>query len=159
MCGCVVMMISAQSLWRLNHEYNQRLSRARNYVALLERLVIARSVDEQPQLMAALGYIRDQLDAIYDEHRQWRYHYFYNSPENKRMVHHERDVGRAMTQFARMRVDHERNLNGLCTALADYPPPEPYVTAVPHGDLWQMMLDALEALLGFGNFLRELDTA
>ena len=109
-CGCVVMMISAQSLWRLNHEYNQRLSRARNYVALLERLVIARNLDEQPQLMAALGYIRDQLDTIHEQHRDWRYHYFYNSPENKRMVHQEREVGRAMTQFARMRVDHERNL-------------------------------------------------
>jgi hypothetical protein len=157
-CGYVVMMISPHSLWRLNHEYNQRLSRARNYVALLERLVIARNIDEQPQLMAALGYIRDQLDLIYDEHRDWRYRYFYDSPENKRMVHEEHGVGRAMTQFARMRVEHERNLNGLCTALADYPPPERYITAVPHGDLWQMMLDSLEDLLGFGDFIRELDT-
>jgi hypothetical protein len=152
------MMISAQSLWRLNHEYGQRLSRARNYVALLERLVIARNVEEQPQLMAALGYIREQLAAIYDEHRDWRYTYFYDSPESKRMVHQEHDVGHAMTEFARMRVNHERNLHGLCTALADYPAPERYVTALPHGDMWQMMLGALEDLLNFGNFVRELDT-
>lgn len=153
------MMISAQSLWRLNHEYSQRLTRARNYVALLERLVLARNVEEQPQLMAALGYINEQLEIIYDEHRDWRYSYFYDSPDEKRMVSLEREVGQAMTQFARMRVNHERNLHGLCTALADYPAPDRYITVLPNGDLWEMMLLALEDLLNFGDYVRELDTA
>jgi hypothetical protein len=151
------MLISAHSLWRLNHEYGQRLSRARNYVALLERLVVARSVEEQPQLMAALGYIRQQLDTIHDQYREWRYAYFYASSERKRMVQDEHGMAQAMSQFARMYTNHERDLRGLCAALTDYPPPERYITMLAHGDLWQMMISSLEDMLNFADFVRELD--
>ena len=72
------MLASTEFLWRLNHEYVSRLANARRCLDLLEQLIYERSGQSQEQLLAALQFTRSHLENLNEEHRDWRYTYFYD---------------------------------------------------------------------------------
>ncbi len=74
------MFASAEFLWRLNREYVNRLARARNYLDLLEQLVLQRRVPMREPLLPVLQLMHAQLDSLSEEHRGWCYAYFYELP-------------------------------------------------------------------------------
>lgn len=151
------MGMSADILWWLNQEYINRLARAHTYLDLLERLLVERSDVDQEELRPVLGAVRTQLDSLKEAHRSWRYSYFYESADTKRMVQTSPAVRRAFAALASMHADHERDLNDLYNALDALPRPENHVTRVPQGDLWDMTQVALQDLLDFGSIQRQLD--
>lgn len=150
------MIVSAETLWRLNQEYGNRLAKARTYFELLEKLIIERSGDDG-NLLGILHYIGGHLNDLKEEHRRWRYTYFYEDPDSKRMVHSEAAIRRAVSAFARMRTRHENDLTELSATLNSVPRPHPAVTLVPNGDLWEMTHYALYDLLDFGSFAQTLN--
>lgn len=151
------MIVSAESLWRLNQEYGKRLSKARTYFELLEQLVLERGENDEI-LLAALQFMRAHLNGLKEEYRGWRYTYFYETADNRRMVQTEGAIRRAVSAFARMRTRHERYLNDLFDALDAIPRPHPEITNVPpNGDLWEMTRFALYDLLDFGNYVQRMD--
>jgi hypothetical protein len=153
-------MITAQALWHLNNEYVQRLANARRAVSLLIALVETRladpdphALDGDPDLYALLHAIADALENFHNEHRQWRYSYFYapeaqtvavSAPMRPRMVQDEGDVRRAIAQFVRMRTAQLPHLAQITHALAAYPQPDPHTTSVATADLWHMMRGAID---------------
>lgn len=150
------MIVSADTLWRLNHEYSNRLAKAHTYFALLEQLVDERDGQDE-QLGAALHYTLAHLDALKGEHRDWRYAYFYEHPDSKRMVQTDAAIQQALGAFVRMRSQHERYLIDLYQALETIPRPHPGLTTVPaNGDLWDKTRLALYQLLDFNNYVETL---
>ena len=150
------MIVSADTLWRLNQEYSNRLAKAHTYFALLEQLVEERAGGDE-RLDAALQYTLAHLDALKEEHRGWRYTYFYEHPDSKRMVQTDQAIERALTAFARMHTRHESYLTDLFQALETIPRPHPSMTTVaPNGDLWDKTRIALFQLLDFGNYAETL---
>jgi hypothetical protein len=153
------MIVSADTLWRLNQEYGNRLSKARTYLELLEQLVSERGGGDE-DLYAALQYIRAHLNGLKEEYRGWRYTYFYETADTKRMVQSESAIRRAISAFARMRTRHEQYLNELFGALDTIQRPHPEITTVPpNGDLWEMLRFALFDLLDFGSYAQTLDSS
>ncbi len=150
------MIVSADTLWRLNQEYGNRLSKARTYLDLLEQLVVERGSNEEI-LLAALQFTRAHLNGLKEEYRGWRYTYFYEAADTKRMVQTQSAVRRAISAFARMRTRHENYLNELFDALDTIPRPLAEMTTVPTGDLWEMLRFSLYDLLDFGNFAQTLN--
>lgn len=144
-------------LWRVNNEYRKRLSQAQTYLDLLEQIVLANGDTSQYQLVDLLRYVRSQLSQLVEEHRNWRYLFYYESPETKRMVHGDRAVNQALARFSRMRSSHQSRLNDLYSLLDQAPRPDPHVTRVPTGDLWTMTAYALDRLAGFGDYLNSLE--
>lgn len=144
-------------LWRVNNEYRKRLSQAQTYLDLLEQIVLANGDASQYQLVELLRYVRDQVNQLIEEHRNWRYLFYYESPETKRMVQGDRAVSQALARFSRMRSSHQSRLNDLYDLLDQAPRPDPRVTRVPTGDLWAMTEYALSNLLGFGDYLNSLE--
>ena len=137
------MTTSASLLWQINHQYRQRLSKVRKYLDLLEQLMLARHGETETPVLETLRYARSQVGALGEEHRGWRYAYFYETAEQKRMVHDERDVLRALAHFNRMSNRHRRQLSEVQYALATIERPSSDFTLVPGGDLWVMMEYAL----------------
>src|SRR5579871_3569873 len=134
------MLASAEALWRSNQEYVNRLLRARNYLDLLEQLVLERgSAQEQDDLLPALQYTGAQLNSLSEEHRGWCYTDFYESPDTKRIVQTPNAVRRAAASFGTMRERHHAYLSDLEALLDDLPRPPADITRVPHGDLWNMV--------------------
>ncbi len=74
----------AHQLWRINSEYQKRLQQARTYLTLLEDLALICGADAQA--LNTLHHVRVQIDALADEHRHWRYQYYYDSPDTRRMI-------------------------------------------------------------------------
>jgi len=153
------MIASAESLWRLNQEYGHRLAKARTYLDLLEELMTDRSGSADEIIVSALQFTRAHLNGLKEEYRAWRYTYFYEAADTKRMVQTTGAIRRAVASFARMRTRHETYLNSLFDTLDQIPRPSPDVTTVPNGDLWEMMRFALYDLLDFSSYLKTLDTA
>jgi hypothetical protein len=145
-------------LWKANNEYRQRLSRAENYLDLLDQLVVSRDGDRAEEILAVVRQAREQLAALDEDHRHWRYRYYYESPESKRMVQTEEAVHRALANFSRMHARHEPALNDVYIVLYNLSRPEPDLTRVSSGDLWAMTEYALYELAVFGDYLNGLNS-
>ncbi len=141
------MSASGDFLWRLNHEYGSRLTRARSYLDLLEPLARARGAS--PAALDLLDHTRVLLESVHDEHRAWRYTYFYDSHENKRVVQSPTAIRRALISFSQMRAAQENELNDLVGAFINLPRPEPVITGVPNTDLWELLYAAVYELVTF----------
>ena len=139
-------------LWRTNNEYRKRLEQAKTYFNLLEQLVLMQNADEH--LMVALQQALMQVDQMIAEHRQWRYRYYYASTSTQRMVQTHDAVNRALVQFNKLRVRHEQELQSIRAMLHHLQRPDPIVTRVPSGDLWQLGEVALQDLSGFDDYLQ-----
>src|SRR5687767_13713130 len=114
------MTASSDLLCRVDNEYRKRLAKVENYLDLLKQLLLARetySRDAKSDAMDTLRYVQEQITSLSEEHRGWRYAYYYESAVNKRMVHGEKDVSRALAYFSRMRSRHEHAVNQLYDAL------------------------------------------
>ena len=154
------MTASSDLLWWVNNEYRKRLSKVETYLDLLEQLLLARepyTLDGQTDTLSTLHYVQEQILSLSEEHRGWRYAYYYLSADNKRMVHAESDINRALAYFSRMRSRHERAVHALYDALSTAPRPDPNLTNVANGDLWLMMQYAINDLTEFigapGNYV------
>ncbi len=153
------MSSSAVLLWQLNHNYVNRLARARSYFDLLEPLLDKYRAKVQDSLLSAMPVIHARLTFLSAEHRGWCYAFFYESPESKRMVQTPGAVRRALTNFVIMCDRHKESLNEMIALFADLPRPDPSVTRIPGGDLWDLMLSALHDLVDFSNDLNARDSA
>jgi hypothetical protein len=145
-------MSAADQLWRVNNEYRKRLGKVERYVDLLEQLMVARAIGSGDSLMAVLEvlqYAHGELNALEEEHRGWRYRYFYDSSDSKRMVQDDADINRALAHFSQMRPIHEQRLYAVYTALVNTPRPDPDITAFPSGDLWELLHFAFDDLAAF----------
>ncbi|NWG16127.1 MAG: hypothetical protein HXY41_05785 [Chloroflexi bacterium] len=149
------MSAANQLLWRVNNEYRKRLSQAQTLLNLLEQLLLMQNDPNQEHALAVLNYAREQIEAMTEEHRQWRYSYYYESVETKRMVQDDTAINQALARFTRMRTHQERRLNDLYTLIFDVPRPDPNLTRVPNGDLWMMTRHAIQDLVMFDNFLNQ----
>ncbi len=161
------MIDSADALWQLNTEYTQRLARARSSLELVGRL-LAQHVGEPAsyddpdvsaavkQLFAVLDYCNDRLNLITNEHRDWRYRYFYESPDSRRVVQEDAAIRQALIRFSKMRTHHERMLRELAMLIDAVPRPNPTITRVPNADMWEMMRAAIAQLLDFSGFMAAL---
>ncbi|MDX2162973.1 MAG: hypothetical protein SF162_16780 [bacterium] len=163
------MIQTADMLWQLNNEYTQRLSRARAALELVGRLLEERvggllddsapeSADKRAadQLFAVLGYCHERMAAMNTELREWRYRYYYENAEQKRVVQDETAIRQAITRFSKMRTHHERALKELSMLIDAVPRPNTDVTSVPLGDLWETLRAALQDLLAFSSFMQNL---
>ncbi len=148
----------ADVLWRVNNEYRKRLSQVVMYLNLLEQLVLMQNGDEQLRTLAALRYVLEELQALDEEHRVWRHQFFYESVETRRMVQSEDAIQRALTRFSRMRSQHERRLADLEALMVHVQRPDPQITRVPNGDLWNMTEYALHNLSGFSDYMHEISS-
>lgn len=134
-------------LWRLNQEYGSRLTRARSYLDLLEPLVFERGAPDD--VLTLLAHMRAHLDVLRDDHHAWRYTYYYDSADTKRVVQSPAAVRRALLSFSKMRAAQEAQLNELTSTLYNFPRPEPVITNVPNGDLWELLYAAVHDLVTF----------
>ncbi|MCC6802211.1 MAG: hypothetical protein IT319_04935 [Anaerolineae bacterium] len=146
------MFASAEFLWRINQEYVNRLARARNYLDLLEQLVLERGGDElSHRFLPTLRFTRMNLASLSEEHRDWCYTYFYETPDSKRMVHAPSAVRRALSNFRLMRERQAHAFHDVAALLVKLPRPAPSITRVPNGDLWDMLQRALRDLVDFAS--------
>ncbi len=143
-------------LWRVNNEYQKRLTQVVTYLNLLEQLVLIQDEDDQLRTLAALQYALEQVQTLAQEHRAWRYKYYYESSDTKRMVQTSSAVHQALARFSRMRMQHEPQLNNLRALLDHVQRPDPRVTRVPTGDLWVMTEFAINDLRGFDRYMQDL---
>jgi hypothetical protein len=143
-------------LWRLNQEYIKRLASARTYLGLLLELVSTRGSELDADLPPLLAYTHDTLTRLHDEHRHWRYTYFYESSETKRVVQSERALHRAMAQFSLMRTRHDRLLREMTVLYDAVPAPPPDATSVVNANLWGLFRTALDDLLHFDLYAQNL---
>ena len=154
------MLASAEFLWRVNQEYVNRLAKARNYLDLLEQLVLERSeVETQDQLLPTLQFTRAHLASLSEEQHGWCYTYFYESPDTKRIVQTPNAVHRALTSFGEMCERHRSYFGDLAALLTTLPRPKASVTRVPNGDLWEMVRFALNDLIDFSDSLNIAEMA
>ncbi|MBZ0275615.1 MAG: hypothetical protein K8I60_05700 [Anaerolineae bacterium] len=147
------MQTSGDLLWRVNNEYRKRLAQAQTFLDLLEQMMLANSSDQYGHTLNALHYIREQIEVLVEEHRHWRQQFYYESPETKRMVQHDRAIHQAMSRFNRMRTHHEARLQDMYAILSEVSRPNPDITRVPSGDLWEMSRFAIHDLIIFGDYL------
>jgi len=150
------MVTPTDVLWRVNNEYRKRLTQAQTFLDLLEQLILVNSGEHQNYMLELLQYARAEVAGIVEEHRLWRHQFYYDSPENRRMVQNDRAVNQALSRFNRMRSQHETRLNDLYSLLHETPRPDPDLTRVPNGDLWTMAQYAIGDLIGFNDYLTEL---
>lgn len=145
----------ADLLWRVNNEYRKRLSQLATYLSLLEQLVVTRNGDSAAQTIALLRFMQDQVDALVEEHRQWRHRYYYESLDTRRMVQSDNEVHQALARFSRMRGQHEQRLAEMNNLIQQIQRPDPSLTRIPTGDLWELAGFALNDLNGFNDFVRQ----
>lgn len=150
------MSTPAEMLWRVNNEYRKRLDQAMRYLGLLEQMIRMQNPPEAQRTLATLRYIHEQITALLDEHRAWRNTYYYESLETRRMVEEDMAIHRALARFNRMRSQHEQRLQDLLGLLNLTPRPDPVLTQVPTGDLWNMTEYAVGHLTDFGEYVRGL---
>jgi len=152
------MSVIADRLWRVNSEYLKRLSQVQKYLILLEQLYVqvvesGTGHESTVYTLEAFNYILQQMDYVSQEHRVWRYTYYYQSSDTKRMVQMPRSVGKALAKFDRMLTNHQAYLSEMQGILYEMPRPEPELTRVPSGDLWEMALYAVDDLASFADTL------
>lgn len=152
----MVMASPAELLWRINSEYLKRLQRATTYLNLLEQLVLMQSGNTQRQTLAALRQALEQVETLQEEHRDWRYAYYYESLDTRRMVQSHGAINRALARFSRMRTRHDQQLQSLRAHLVHTQRPDPALTRVPTGDLWTMAEYAIGNLTRFDDYMRSL---
>jgi hypothetical protein len=150
------MSSSPDLLWRVNHEYQKRLTQVVTYLNLLEQIILLQNGDDQLRTLAALQYALEQVEIVAQEHRTWRYKYYYESADTKRIVQSPSAVHRALSRFSRMRMQHEQLLNNLRALLDHVQRPDPHITRVPTGDLWVMTEFAINDLQGFERYMQDL---
>lgn len=143
----------ASLLWRINTEYRVRLSKAQNSLDLLLQLLTTRASDDCSDF-ALLFELRGALLALGEEHRDWRYRYFYDAHSERRMVQDDLSVNRAIAAFSRMHTAQQRIVEQICQMLDSLPRPAVPLTSVAHGDLWKMARQALADLAGFGDYMQ-----
>lgn len=146
------MTDASERLWWLNSVYLSRLSHADDCLSLLESLLFNRAAHIDGDLTALMGLLQTlhiQLIRLAEEHRTWRYTYYYQSPGHKRMVVDEQAVHRALFHFRRMRARHERLLAETLSLFANQPHPGSGLTRVVLGDLWLHAEHALDDLAQF----------
>ncbi|MBZ0303539.1 MAG: hypothetical protein K8J31_27620 [Anaerolineae bacterium] len=148
------MILSADLLWRINNEYQKRLKQTQTYLGLLEQLTLVQGGDGST--LAALRMALEQIEVLYQEHREWRYRYYYESADTHRMVQSHGAVQEALAHFSRMRSRHEYQLARLQSTLLHIPRPDPLLTRVPIGDLWVMSEFAITDLSRFDDYMRSL---
>lgn len=149
-------MTAGHILWQVNHEYQKRLNQANIRLSLLEQLLLSRNNEVLSPMLAVLRYVCEQIEQLIDDHRRWRYRYYYESHDTRRMVQDERAVNQALARFSRMRSVHQTHLYDLYDTLYSLPRPDPQVTQLPNGDLWLLAEYALQDLLAFSDYLNEL---
>jgi hypothetical protein len=150
------MQGAADLLWRVNNEYRKRLAQARTFLDLLEQMILINDGSSPHDTLASLRYAREQLQSIEDDHRAWRHRYYYESLDSKRMVQDDRAINHALVRFSRMRRQHEALLTEVYNVLLDLQRPDPALTRVPNGDLWDMTQFAVYDLIGFSDYMAEL---
>jgi len=150
------MSTPAEILWRVNNEYRKRLNQAMTYIGLLEQIILTQNSPDEQRTLATLRYIREQITMLLDEHRSWRNRYYFESTETKRMVEDDMAIHRALARFNRMRSQHEQRLHDLLDLLNLIQRPDPLLTRIPNGDLWNMTEYALGHLTDFGSYVRDL---
>ncbi len=150
------MSAPAEKLWRVNSEYQKRLAQVTTYLNLLEQMIGTQPIADQERTLAALRYALDQVEGMMDEHRTWRYTYYYESLETRRMVQSINAINRALGRFTRMRIQHDRRLDDLYNLFQHVKPPDPTITRVPNGDLWTMTQFAMNNLNSFDDFVQTL---
>jgi ribosomal 50S subunit-associated protein YjgA (DUF615 family) len=153
------MGTATDTLWRLNNEYRRRLSQARTYLNLLEQLVMVQDDTDTLRTLTALRYAVEQVEMMEQEARRWRHKYYYESPQTKRMVQTDDAVQHALAHFGRMRAQHEARLHDLEAMLAHMQRPDPALTRVPTGDLWNLARYAIDDLSGFEGYMQTLSIA
>jgi hypothetical protein len=144
------MSTPAERLWWMNNEYRKRLGKLKNYLDLLDQLLRARGLDVGT-LPDGLRTVQDYIATLTEEQRRWRYAYYYESGESKRMVQQDREILRALAYFNLMRAHHQQGLLELAVYLETLPRPEGDVTRIAGGDLWAMMEGAVADLCEFMN--------
>lgn len=150
------MANSVDLLWMVNNEYRKRLAQAETYLGLLEQLLPIQHGAAQDDVQEVLRYARQEIQALTEDHRNWRRMYYYESDESKKVVQTERAVSRALDRFSKMRSEHERRLEQLHRVLLNIPRPDPNMTSIPTGgDLWVMTQYAIHSLTGFEDSLPE----
>ena len=143
----------AELLWRINTEYRVRLSKAQNSLDLLLQLLLTRASDGGIDL-TTLHEMGDALQALGEEHRDWRYRYFYDADAERRMVQDDLSVNRAIAAFSRMHTAQQRLLQQICDALDTIPRPAVPLTSVANGDLWKLTRQALSDLASFSDYMQ-----
>ncbi|MBK8025323.1 MAG: hypothetical protein IPK19_29025 [Chloroflexi bacterium] len=144
------MFESTELLWSLCHEYGQRLAQAYSYVELLEHLLVERAATPpQDSLLIQLGESRLFLNDLRGEFRTWRYTFFYQTPDSRRMVSTKSDVEMALDHFRDMRTRHLELLIQFSEFFQELPRPRAEITNVPTGDLWDKVISALMGLIDF----------
>ncbi|MBZ0291700.1 MAG: hypothetical protein K8L99_03950 [Anaerolineae bacterium] len=153
------MSAPANALWRVNNEYSKRLTQVKVYLQLLTEQMIdlkAGSDDAHARTSAALHYALEQIDQMINEHKEWRYAYYYESLETKRMVQSLNAVNYALGRFLRMRTQHEQRLKDIHALIEHLQRPDPLLTRVPNGDLWTMTQFAIDHLNQFADYVSSL---
>ncbi len=143
----------AELLWRINTEYRVRLSKAQNSLDLLVQLLTMRTADSSAEL-TTLHEMRAALQQLGEEHRDWRYRYYYDADGGRRMVQDDLSVNRAIAAFSRLHSQQQRTLHQLFDVLDALPRPEAPLTSVANGDLWKLTRQALADLAGFSDYLQ-----
>ena len=155
--GKVGMNTASDLLWRINNEYQKRLKQVQTYLGLLEQLSLMQGSDDAT--LTVLHRALEKVAVLLDEHRTWRHSYYYESLDTRRMVQSHQAIHQAIAHFSRMRSRHEPDLQSLDELLYLVGRPDPTLTRVPTGDLWDMAEFALYDLNHFDDYLRSLETA
>lgn len=142
------MQSASESLWRINQDYGQRLTRAQHYLDLLASQVEER-IAPDTAVLRVIVYVRDRLAQLRDEHRVWRYTYFYETPDSKRIVQSNDAIRRAYTSFSTMSARHDIDVHQIVTVFYETPRPDSHLTDTANGDLWHLAGEALRDLMNF----------
>lgn len=150
------MTADAELLWHINNEYRAYFSQTERYASLLGELLrqYETSLDSQVEVLA---HIQQQVKMLSDELRSWRYTYFYESAQTKRMVQTTDAVRMALHHFGKLRDQHAVRLTMLSAQLGSVPRPNPGITRVANDDLWLLLHTALDDLRMFLDELSNYD--
>lgn len=148
------MISAADHLWQINNEYRRLLSKIRKYADLLEQLILTRDDQNGVQVLTAVRYAQRSITRLDEDHRRWRYEYYYEAGGSKRMVQSNQAVVQALNYFRAMSQPHQQVLEDVYTLLASAARPAASLTHVPNGDLWTMLQYAVSET---AQFIQTLD--
>ncbi|MCC6616233.1 MAG: hypothetical protein IT320_22365 [Anaerolineae bacterium] len=151
------MSEDAQLLWRINNEYRLRLTRAQNSIELLLQLLLTRADASVQDAVDVVYSTQQHLVTLIQEHREWRYRFFYASSAERRMVQEDRDVYRALAGFSRMQAAHQRALSDIWHLFGGVHRPASFFTTVANGDLWDVAHQAIADLSEFEGFVQTVN--
>lgn len=143
------MTSAAERLWHVNNEYRRLISQIGKYLDLLEQLMLTRDDHDSLYVLEAVRQAQQKVAALADDHRHWRYRYYYEAAQSKRMVQSETGVKKALIYFSVMSARHGQVLNELYSIIGKTPRPAPHLTHVPTGDLWVMLEYAVGEITTF----------